>query len=235
MTIALLIFFLFRLNVIGFDPLLLKNADRPMLEESLSLGTQFLLNHQKKEGNFDYMYDWLNKKFAPDDNEVRQAGALWGLALLNLYSPTPQLTEGVKKGLAFFKAHSIVNEARFRFIKYNPSGSGSTGTVALTALAITEFLRTQGTGLTEEEKADYKIQLDQYINFLAQARDPQDLWYSSYDTGTGKPFGSHSPYFDGESLLALIKAARYMDRTDLKDIIIESARAGYKTNITLCS
>jgi UDP-N-acetylmuramoyl-tripeptide--D-alanyl-D-alanine ligase len=32
-----------------------------------------------------------------------------------------------------------------------------------------------------------------------------------------------SPYFDGETLLALSKAYNYLDRTDLKEIIIETA------------
>jgi len=35
--------------------------DRARLDESLALGIQFLLRHQRREGNFDYQYDWIKR------------------------------------------------------------------------------------------------------------------------------------------------------------------------------
>ena len=68
--------------VISF-PLLLLSCDfdqskpltRAILDRSLELGTQFMLNHQKPEGNFTYIYDWVEKTYDPGDNQVRQAGS----------------------------------------------------------------------------------------------------------------------------------------------------------------
>ena len=54
---------------------------RTILDRSLRAGTSYLLHNQKKEGNFYYQYDFLKKKYSKGDSEVRQAGALWGLAL----------------------------------------------------------------------------------------------------------------------------------------------------------
>ena len=53
-----------------------------ILVSSLELGTQFLINNQKPEGNFNYEYDFVYNSFNISDNEVRQAGALWGIALI---------------------------------------------------------------------------------------------------------------------------------------------------------
>ena len=56
------------------------HLSRPLLKRSLELGTGFLLTHQKPAGNFDYEYDWREKALSSDDQETRQAGALWGLS-----------------------------------------------------------------------------------------------------------------------------------------------------------
>jgi hypothetical protein len=50
--------------------------NRAILDRSLELGTQFLLNHQKPEGNFTYIYDWVKQTYDSSDNQVRQAGAM---------------------------------------------------------------------------------------------------------------------------------------------------------------
>jgi len=73
-----------------------------ILDESLKLGTQFLMNNQRSGGNFNYEYDWINKNFNTEDNEVRQAGALWGIALIYNNNPDGELKESFKKGFEFF-------------------------------------------------------------------------------------------------------------------------------------
>ena len=78
--------------------------------------------------------------------------------------------------------------------------------------------------------------LNEYLEFLITARIPDGLHrrasgikttVSPTATRTGNP----SPYFDGESLLALTKASKYMGRKDLQPIIIASADTGYRHNI----
>ena len=52
---------------------------RDLLERSLELGTSFLLHNQKEQGNFQYEYDFVKRRYNPNDSQVRQAGALWVL------------------------------------------------------------------------------------------------------------------------------------------------------------
>ncbi len=54
-----------------------------ILDMSLELGREFLLNNQKEEGSFTYKYNFITKKFSSSDSQVRQAGALWGLSLIH--------------------------------------------------------------------------------------------------------------------------------------------------------
>ena len=107
--------------------------------------------------------------------------------------------------------------------------------MALCALAHIDYLRAAKSQITEEKFQNYQQLLDEYLEFLIEARIQTEptagLWHRSYSVTSGHPYGKSSPYFDGESLLALIKAANYMGREDLQPIIIASADAGYHHNI----
>ena len=81
---------------------------RPILDQSLAKGREFLLNSQKPEGNFVYQYDFTAKREIPGISPVRQAGALWGLALLHRDHPTERTSAALDRGFAFFEKHSRV-------------------------------------------------------------------------------------------------------------------------------
>ena len=211
-----------------------KPLTRAVLDRSLELGTQFMLNHQKPEGNFTYIYDWVKKTYDTGDNQVRQAGAMWGLATIYNDSPNPEVGAAVEKAMEFFIQNSKLTPDGHRYVTYPRTKVGSLGTVALCALAHIDYLRTAKSQITEEKFQNYRQLLDEYLEFLIKARIQTEptagLWHRSYSLG-GHPYGKSSPYFDGESLLALIKAAKYMGREDLQSIIITSADAGYHHNI----
>ena len=217
------------------------NFDRPeplnraILDRSLELGTQFMLNHQKPEGNFTYIYDWVEKTYDSGDNQVRQAGAMWGLATIYNDSPNPEVGAAVEKAMEFFIQNSRLTLDGHRYVTYPGANIGATGTVALCALAHIDYLRAARSQITEEKFQNYRQLLEEYLGFLISARiqmPPQaGLWHKSYSIAGGYRYGKASPYFDGESLLALIKAAKYMGREDLQPIIIASADAGYRHNI----
>ena len=179
---------------------------------------------------FVLLGQWVDDRMDADDNEVRQAGALWGLTLIYQYRPSEKLLNHIRKSLNFFNknSHSIGGT---RFIKYGESVTGRTGTVALVALAHIDLLRSNSHGLSSVEKELYEKHMNEYVNFLVRARTTEGLWHQSYDSASGNAFGKNSSYFDGEALLAMIKAARYLGRTDLKEIIMNSADAGFRTNI----
>lgn len=204
---------------------------REILDQSLNLGTQFMLNNQKPEGSFNYQYDWIQRKQIEGDNQVRQAGAMWGIALIYHDQPTPQVGTAVEKAMAFFEKHSELTPAGARYIAYPNASTGKTGTVALCALAYIDYLRAAESNISEKRFRHHRRRLDEFLRFLLDARTEENLWHRNYRISDGQPFGENMPYFDGESLLALVKSAKYMGRSDLKQVIFDTAEAGYRRNI----
>ncbi len=203
---------------------------RGLLEQSLELGTHFLLNNQREPGNFTYEYDFVKKRFNPNDNQVRQAGALWGLALINQFEPSGEVEAALIKGLNFFREHSIDTNYGGKFIVYPGARKGATGTVALITLSLIEFLNSRS-GLSSALREFYRAELDAYIRFLLSLRLENGQFFSTYNLSTGKGIDKPSPYYDGESLLALVKAAKYAGYTVLENKIKTSAQSMYEVNI----
>ena len=79
---------------------------REVLDESLTLGRRFLLASQLPSGLFRYRVDCLTGETLPEQSAVRQAGALWGLALLHHDQPTDETRAAVLRGLDYFIDHS---------------------------------------------------------------------------------------------------------------------------------
>ena len=98
----------------------------------------------------------------------------------------------------------------------------------LMALSLIEFLRSDS-AIKDREK--YKEDLTKYIKFLLSLRMDDGRFHKSYRYKDGRGYGSSSPYSDGEALLALIKAAKYLGYTHLKDVIFKSADGMYVKNV----
>jgi hypothetical protein len=206
-----------------------REMTRAVLDRSLELGTRFMLLHQKAEGNFDYEYDWRARTYSPDDNEVRQAGALWGLALLYRDRPSPELGAAVEKGLAFFERQAVSGVGGARCFGYRGRQSLGTGAVALVALAYIEYLSADGGALAL--RTQHEVRLRGYLKQLLAAMNAEGLWLGRYDPATCRADGYPSPYSDGEALLALVKAAKYLGRADLLPVIRRAANDGYRHNV----
>ena len=204
-----------------------------MLEESLKLGTKFLLNNQKNPGNFAYEYDWILETDRPGDNPVRQAGALWSITLLYQNNQTPELEKSIKKGLEFFRLNSIATPSGLRYVVYPSEQEGTLGTVALLSLSYIDYLRAAKEKLPDNEYALLKSELDGYLSYLVSAHRDDGRWFRNYNLKTGKPYGNPTPYYDGESLLALIKAVKYLGYEKYKGLLKKSADAGYNYYVTL--
>jgi UDP-N-acetylmuramoyl-tripeptide--D-alanyl-D-alanine ligase len=206
-----------------------RRLTRAVLGRSLELGTAYLLEHQKPEGNFDYEYDWRKDSLSAEDNETRQAGALWGLSSIYLAKKTPELRAATERGLGFFEAHSQVAGDR-RCTAYAANRVGNVGTVALVALAEIEYLRALPADAADAS-AHHRELLGQYLRMLKDSAHPSRLWHGNYEVKTCKPVGEPSPYTDGEALLALIKAAKFLDHRELVPDILRGAAAGKRLNI----
>ncbi len=197
---------------------------RPLLGRSLALGTAFLLRNQRKAGNFQYELDYQTMEYTADDSPVRQAGAAWGLSLIHHARAAKPVEKAVLRALSFFEKHSKLTATGGRYIVYPGTEHGSLGTVALVALTLVDYLRVVASPALQQR-------LDEYLAFLVAARLPAGRFHQSYRHQDGKPHGAPSPYFDGEALLALVKAARHLGRSELLELALEEADAGHKLNV----
>jgi len=216
----------------GNDQLSLASFDAGSLDTALQLGAKFLMHRQKEQGNFHYEYNWQKHHNSDDDNSVRQAGTTWGLAFLYASEPTPKLAKSVLKALKFFEKYSVVGKDGARFIRYPGEPKGKLGTIALLALAHIDFLRSKPQ-LSEQQRSELTNHLEGYIKMLlhAETKRSNNLhgFHGKY-THNGKPVADDSAYFDGEVLLALVRAARHLGRSDLWAMIPKVAQGTWQIN-----
>jgi hypothetical protein len=195
------------------------------IDRAVALGRDFLIRSQLDEGRFIYAYDWERHVVEEGDSEVRQAGATWSLGLL-LEAGHESVRPALEKALRFFVEHSATHDRR-RFSTYPGSDVGTTGAVALLALAHIEHLRA-----TTPQPKWSRHALDGYLAQLVAAHRSGGGFHRSHWHNGGTPFGAPSPYYDGEALLALVKAARYARRGDLLALALAEADAGHTRHVT---
>jgi len=195
---------------------------KPMLDESLRLGCNFIAANQKEEtGNFNYEYDFVEKKMNTNDSPVRQAGALWGITLCFQSQPNNALyRSAVELGIAFFRDHMIDGPVPgSSMIEYPDVEKSDMGVNALYGLALIDYIRTiRDNDIPEGDDpeegttiSDLEDQLAKTIRFLKYMQN-DDLHFSQAFIFAGETKSRESsPYFDGETLLCLVKAAKYME------------------------
>ncbi|MDA0196045.1 MAG: hypothetical protein O2887_16070 [Bacteroidetes bacterium] len=202
--------------------------NRETLETSLKLGQDFLLKNQKADGSFNYEYDFINDRFTAGDNQVRQAGALWGLALIYQELPSEKSRIAIERSITFFENYTRQGKNGL-FIAYPGDSKGRSGTVALVCLGIIDFLRAEP---HHPDKPHYDSLLNGYLNNILSLQQKNKRFSASYDLSDGFGDGYHSPYYDGEILLMLCKAAKYLGYDYLKNNIVVSARSMYNAYVT---
>ncbi|MGA8259339.1 MAG: hypothetical protein WB783_03915 [Arenicellales bacterium] len=207
-----------------------RRVDREDLETCVVLCRRHLIAMQTAQGNFRYEYDWEKHEYSDDDAPVRQAGTLWGLANLNRLRPASVVYDICRRGLAFYDRHSGVTGAGGRFTTYPGERDGSAGSVALVALTLIELLR--GATIDAVDAVRWRALLKEYLRYLLEIQLPDGRWPSQYDAA-GRPHGDPSPFFDGEALLALTRAARYLGLSGMEDAISRGAAGAYRRYILL--
>ncbi|MCK5802365.1 MAG: hypothetical protein KAI66_06010 [Lentisphaeria bacterium] len=189
--------------------------NRDILAASVEAARAYYLSHQKADGNFIYEHDIVLDKIANDDNQVRQAGALWGLACLNRDRPNAPTARSVLRGLDFFYA----NSRALPIGKFAPVYPGETriktGMVALVCLAMTELWRGEQRYFTRVGKGFVDSWFTNYLDYLAAMELDNGSWGRDFNLDTRERNPVSSPYYDGECLLAYCRAARYMNREEL--------------------
>lgn len=186
--------------------------ERKVVDESIRLCRAYLLHNQKPAGNFNYSYDFVAGKLNNLDQQVRQAGALWVLALLARHQPDLEVLSALDKALDFFLTYTRPSETEGAVaIAYPGDSICQSGTVALAALAVIERLDSAPGGtppIEPKRQQQLETALAGYLRHLEFMRLENHHFSSAWSWSKNSRSSSWDPYSDGESLLCLVKAAK---------------------------
>ena len=188
---------------------------REILMQSLEAARAYYLNQQKTDGNFKYLLDLSDGKTSDDDNQVRQAGAIWGLSCLNRDFFNEPTRRALLLGFDFFIRNIKTLPTGETVIVYPGEKNLNSGTVALFCLALTDFLAGQDKYLDQNTKDKYRRILFTHLQLLRTMELDDGSWSRAYELSSGIRKPVPSSYYDGEALLAYCKAARLYNRKDL--------------------
>jgi hypothetical protein len=218
-----------------FDPhpdiLQTRHLTKDILEKSLSMGCDNMVSNLRPQGNFNYQYDFVKKELDDEDMAVRQAGALWGLAMCWQHHPDNHMWRvAVEKGIDFYASHMAEGDG-FRYIHYPDATESESGANALLGLALIEYLRTiqdNHSGQDQVVVDATRVQatqelLQSVIGFLKYMQLDDQHFSQGYRIDQKRKRHYSSPYYDGESMLCFIKAAKYIQGYDDLIPIIEEA------------
>lgn len=205
-----------------------RKLSRALLDQSLALGQRFLVANQLPSGRFVYAFDYRTGARSKGESIVRQAGSLWGLVLTHQARPDPRAAKAIEKGLAHFLGRTQLVAGKRFLVDAEDGRLGSTGAVALLGLALIDRLRC--TDVTAKDRQRLRARLDEILAFLLSVRTRRGQFHSAY-TSAGAGARRPSPYYDGEALLCLARAARYMGRADLREAVIRSAERMHRVHV----
>ncbi len=177
--------------------LLPKEPVSDRLRESAVRQGGWLINNQKPEG--DFVYEMVSATATPteDNNIVRQAGVLYGLAQLLSTSETPQLSGAFKKNLEYFRSITATVSAERAAIEldgYRPSNA-----TALVVLGLTEYMDADKSRQTTQN-LEYLTRL---TNYLVSTQASHSAYFNDFI-----PTPKESDYNNGETMYALIRSFR---------------------------
>lgn len=190
---------------------------------SVVAGAEYLLRHQRPDGNFGYNY--LAKEDAYDDdyNLLRHAGTCY--ALLEVYQATGRedFLTAARRGIEALLEHvrgprPEDADAAFEAI-VSPDEEAKLGGAALAILALVEHQRATG-------DSRWQAQAERLARFLLfqQREDAGNVgrFHSKYFYGPPDPEPFESIYYPGEAILALARLSRLSGRPEH----LEAARRG---------
>jgi len=157
--------------------------------QNVEMAAEYLHGIQKEDGLFNYEYDFLAGKWSTSDNIVRQGGTAYALALYYAETRDAQAAESVRRALDAFEARSV---GFADGLLLSANGTLADAKAGATALALISAL------LVEEPQDRAKAWLR---GLLALQRNDGRF-------ARGPFWAEPSPYYDGESWLALAYSAQ---------------------------
>lgn len=174
----------------------------------LEAAREYFIRHQLPPGNFQCEYDMNNRVRLEEDDQVRQAAALWGLALLCKARPTAQTLNALVRGITFFQKNTREAPGGGFAPNYGEDPEVKTAAVAFLCLAITDFLSAQDDVVTPEGRVLYQATLAYYLNWLQRMEMNNGAWAEKYILLTHQRDDTAQAFCDSVCLLAYCRAAR---------------------------
>ena len=206
----------------------IERLTRSDIDAAVELCGRYIAAAQRPAGDFVYEVDWTSGKESRGNNVVRQAGAVWGLALWHCEG-SADATAPLDKALSFWRGNRR-EEAGKSWLSYEGDVRGQMGTIALIGLALADRL-TDPRGLAEETRKDWQSWLDEILSYAKGARLEGGGFADSYNATTGL-FGNNSnPYVDGELLLLFSKVGVQLARPDCVELARQWAPVDHERNV----
>ena len=171
------------------------------------LAANYIARAQNREGTFGYEYEFIHGRYNKRDNIVRQAGTAFAAAEYLGATGDERLVGTVRRALAALSDQSIPHEGGLVLPGSRTLDKAPTGSVALALLAELLYFEATGDDRFAETRAGW-------TNALRAAQVP------SGGFATALANKRESPYFNGETWLALAHYARlFPDDRQVKQMI----------------
>jgi hypothetical protein len=194
------------------------DVSRASLVRSLSLGADWLLENQSKDGQYAYKYKPVNKpgkRWYPGGNIVRHALNPYTLLMVNKIDPRPEYVESAKKGIEFTLDFLRREGDRCVICHRDPPArfyNAKLGTNAVTILSILKL----GDVADISEYEDVLRCLTQELIYM---QDPNGHYWQ-YDVPRNHPYyGAESFIAPGEFVFALARMYSHFGDEKYKESI----------------
>lgn len=177
----------------------------------------YFLRHQLPPGNFQCEYDMNRRQRLADDDQVRQAAALYGLAYLCRVRPTTATQAALIKGLLLWQKNTRQAPDGSFYPTYGEQPEIKSAAVGFVCLALAEFLGGRDKSLTPEGRLLYEATLLQYLNWLERMEIENGAWAGKYILISHERDATANPVADAACLLAYCRASQVLGRPTYRD------------------
>ena len=165
-------------------------------------GGDYLLRHQRGDGDFGYSYEPKKDSYNDSYNLLRHAGTCYALAELHRATGDPRYLRAAALGLEALLRRSrgpLPQHGKDTFLSIVSKGEeAKLGGAALTILAILEYQKAAHDSRWSETA-------EKLARFIVFQQDPDGHFRSKYFYGEPDPVPFESIYYPGEAILALTR------------------------------
>tara|TARA_B100000508_G_scaffold29758_1_gene22504 strand:+ start:2072 stop:3307 length:1236 start_codon:yes stop_codon:yes gene_type:complete len=200
------------------EPTSLTNDD---MTDIISDSVEWIVSAQKENGSFSYEYRPFEDAFSADNNQVRQAGTFYSLAEVYRYQTEKDaaIASAIAAAVDYFEGVSVRGEGErgdFLCIKNSRSSTRcELGTTALTLLGILSYLATEPI-----DSAEYESLAGDYLAYILEARLADRGFSNKYHVNDSFA-DTESSFYNGESMLALVRYYQYDPQPEIKQTFAE--------------